>query len=126
MNVRIIIEVTINKGLAAPASAGRLFVILARTNNPEPRFTLGRTGLNAPQVLARDSRVLARAQRGSGRERLCFPITNLSALPAGDYFAQALFDANPDLHLADAPGNLYGKPQKIHLDPAQGGAGGWS
>ena len=51
-----------------------------------------------------------------------FPITNLSALPAGDYFAQALFDCNADLRFAEAPGNLYSKPQKIHFDPAQGGA----
>ena len=31
-------EVTINQGLAASAKDGRLFVILARTNNPEPRL----------------------------------------------------------------------------------------
>ena len=42
-------------------------------------------------------------------------------LPAGDYFAQALFDSSADLRLPEAPGNLYSKPQKIHLDPAQGG-----
>ena len=51
-----------------------------------------------------------------------YPVTNLSALPAGDYCVQALFDCNPDLRFPAAPGNLYSKPQKIHFDPAQGGS----
>src|ERR1019366_5640628 len=37
-------EVSIKQRLAAAANDGRLFVILAHTNNPEPRFALGRTG----------------------------------------------------------------------------------
>ncbi|MCX6915247.1 MAG: hypothetical protein NT167_19750, partial [Verrucomicrobia bacterium] len=51
-----------------------------------------------------------------------YPLTNLSALPTGDYFAQALFDCNADLRFTAAPGNLYSKPQQIHFDPAQGGS----
>jgi len=115
-------EVTTKQGLAASPEDGRLFVILARTNTPEPRLTLDRTGLNAPQVLARDLNGF-----GTGvaavvdASAFSFPITNLAAVPAGDYFVQALFDSNTDLHLRDAPGNLYSKPQRIHLNPAQGG-----
>jgi len=115
-------EVTVKKDLATAAKDGRLFVILARTNNPEPRLTLGRTGLDAPQVLARD---LSDFAPGSvavlGQAAFAFPLTNLAALPAGNYFAQALFDCNADLRSPEAPGNLYGKPRKIRLDPAQGG-----
>jgi hypothetical protein len=121
-SVSLQFEVAINKSLAATARDGRLFVILARTNNPEPRFTLGRTGLDAPQVLARDFKGFGPgASAVLDGSAFAFPLTNLADVAAGDYFAQALFDSNADLRLADAPGNLYGKPQKIHLDRAQGG-----
>ena len=50
-----------------------------------------------------------------------FPLTNVSALPPGDYFAQALFACNEDLRLLEAPGNCYSPPQKVRFDPARGG-----
>jgi S-formylglutathione hydrolase FrmB len=115
-------EVTIGKGLTAAAKDGRLFVVLARTNNPEPRLTLGRTGLDAPETLARDQRAFVPDWVGVlDQTAFAFPITNLSGLPPGDYFAQALFDCNADLRSPDSPGNIYSQPQRIHFDPAQGG-----
>jgi S-formylglutathione hydrolase FrmB len=115
-------EVAINKSLTTPSKDGRLFVILARTNNPEPRVMLGRAGLDAPEVLARDLKGFAPgAVAVLGQSAFSFPSTNLAEVPAGDYFVQALFDSNTDLRLAAAPGNLYSKPQKIHLLPARGG-----
>jgi hypothetical protein len=115
-------EVTIKQGPVASPKDGRLFVILGRTQNPEPRRTFDRTGLDAPQVLARDLNGLGPgAVAVAAQHAFAYPITNLANVPAGDYFVQALFDCNADLRLRDAPGNLYSKPQKIHLDPAQGG-----
>jgi S-formylglutathione hydrolase FrmB len=109
-------------GREGSARDGRLFVVLARTNNPEPRFMLGWTGLDAPQILARDLKGFAPgAVTVADASAFGFPITNLAEVPAGDYFAQALFDSNTDLRRTTAPGNLYSKPQKLHLDPAQGG-----
>jgi len=115
-------EVTVKNSLAASAKDGRLFIILAKTTNPEPRLTLDRTGLDAPQVLARDLMGFGPgAVAVADASTFAFPITNLSGVPAGDYFVQALFDSNADLRLRDAPGNLYSKPNKIHFDPAQSG-----
>jgi S-formylglutathione hydrolase FrmB len=115
-------EVTINKGLTIAAKDGRLFLILAKKNNPEPRLTLGGTGLDAPEALARDVTAFASAAVAVLDQTVfAFPINHLSELPAGDYFAQALFDCNADLRSPQSPGNLYGKPQKIHFDPARGG-----
>ena len=115
-------EVTISQELAAPAKDGRLFVILSRTNTPEPCLTLSRTGLDAPESLARDVKAFAPgALAVLDRAAFAFPLTNFFALPAGDYFAQALFVCNEDLRLLLAPGNLYSSAQKIHLDPARGG-----
>ena len=117
-------EVTVMNGLADSPRDGRLFVILARAKDPEPRLTLGRTGLDAPQVLACDLKAFATgAVTVADANAIAFPITNLTRVAAGDYFVQALFDSNADLHLRDAPGNLYSQSKKIHLDPAQ--AGDW-
>ena len=116
-------QVAINPGLATPAKDGRLFVILTRTNSPEPRLSLGRMGLNAPPTLARDLKGFAPgATAVVDASAFAFPITNLAELPPGDYFAQALFDCDTDLRSPAAPGNLYSQPQRIHLDPARGGA----
>ena len=115
-------EVTINKGLTTTAEDGRLFLILARTNNPEPRVTLGRTGLDAPEALARDVNAFAPGVVAVlDQTAFAFPITHLSELPAADYFVQALFDFNANLRSPQSPGNLYSRPQKIHFDPARGG-----
>ena len=116
-------EVSISKDVATTTKDGRLFVILARKNKPEPRLTLGRTGLDAPEAFARDVNAFAPgAAAVLDQTAFAFPITNLTALPAGDYFAQALFDCDADLRSPEAPENLYSKPQMIHFDPAQGGS----
>ncbi len=65
-----------------------------------------------------------------------WPATHLSALPAGDYFVQAVLNRYEEFHLADGrtlklppdkgegqqwshkPGNLYSRPVKVHIDPA--------
>ncbi len=110
-------EVRAAPDLVTTNAPGRLFVILASTNSPEPRFTISRPGRDAPITLACDA-------PGPGRTNVLdasaftFPITNLAALPPGDYFIQALFDNNPDLRFPNAPGNLYSLPRTCRLDPA--------
>jgi hypothetical protein len=65
-----------------------------------------------------------------------YPLENLTALPAGDYVVQAVFNVYEQFHLADGralwlppdkgegqhwnrkPGNPYGAPVEVHLDPA--------
>jgi hypothetical protein len=114
--------VTIAAGLVSGPQDGRLFVMLNRRSQPEPRLTVGNTDKNAPPVIARDI-----AGLGPGRtavidkEAASFPIENLSRLPAGDYYAQAVFDTNVDLKSVNAPGNLYSRPARVRLDPAAGG-----
>src|SRR5207244_1740535 len=53
---------------------------------------------------------------------LTFPIEDLAKLPAGEYYAQAVFDVSRDLKLVGAAGNLYGEPVKVVIDPAAGGS----
>lgn len=48
----------------------------------------------------------------------CFPLGSLSALPAGEYSVEAVFVTNSEINLPDAPGNRYGEPIAVKLDPA--------
>ena len=121
-------EVTIKTNLVSIPQHGRLFVILARTNNPEPRLTLGRTGLDAPQALGRDLNGFAPgATAVLDESAFTFPIANLSQLFSPydtspiPFVVQALFDSNIDLRSPNAPGNLYSPPQKVTLAPGRGG-----
>ena len=113
-------DVTLQPGLVSSPQSGRLFIILARTNQPEPRVTLTRAGLDAPFTLARDADAFAPGATAIfDHTTFTFPIANLSDLPAGDYFVQALLDSNRDLRSPNSPGNLYSDVRKIHLDPAR-------
>ena len=116
---RLRFEVTLTQGLVRSPQNGRLFVIIGASNQSEPRLSIGDTGQDAPPVLARDVKNFAPGSTARlDSSTAIFPIEDLSALPAGDYFVQALFDSNIDLKSVNAPGNLYSKVQKAHLDPA--------
>lgn len=114
-------EVTVAPKLSGATQRGRLFVVLSRSATPEPRTTVGDTGMDAPVVLARDVEgfapgASARLDAGAA----IFPVENLSRVPAGEYYAQALFDSNIDLKSVNAPGNLYSAVRRISLDPSRG------
>jgi len=111
-------EVTTTFG---PAS-GRLFVIISSSNRPEPRLRVGETGMEAAPILGRDVKnfgpgVVATIDRTAA----IFPLSNLDALSAGDYYVQAFFDSNVDLGSVNAPGNHFSDVQRVHLDPRAGG-----
>ena len=115
-------EVGVTQGLSAGTQTGRLFIVLSQTNNPEPRDALGKTDSDAPQAFARDvASLMPHGRMVVDQTAFGFQLPSLSALPAGDYFVQAVFDSNRDLCSPGAPGNLFSPSQKIHLDPARGG-----
>ena len=114
-------EVSVARGLISSPQSGRLFIVMSLRNQPEPRLTIGQTGLNASPLLGRDIKNFAPGVTGIIDETCAaFPIESLARIPAGDYFVQALFDSNIDLKSLNAPGNLYSTPRKIHLDAALG------
>ncbi|HLG14113.1 MAG TPA: alpha/beta hydrolase-fold protein [Blastocatellia bacterium] len=115
-------EVTVASNLLSAPQNGRLVVILNPDSRPEPRFTVGRTGFDAPPILARDvsgfGPGLAAVVDDSAAT---FPIDKLADLKEGDYYVQALFDSNVDLKSMNAPGNLYSAVRQVHLDPSGSG-----
>lgn len=121
----------------APAHAGpitgRVFVIPSRTDDTEPRFQMGRTGVpffgrDISRLSAGEAAVIDATDLGS-------PVESLNDLPPGDYFAQAMISVYSEFKRADghivwmhddqwegqlwtrSPGNLKGKVEKVHLDP---------
>jgi len=105
-------EIGIAEWLSPAPQDGRLFVVLNPTNSPEPRHTLGRTGADAPWVLAKDIKALKPGDLARLDERaFAFPKTNP---PPGEYYVQALFDCSNDIRSLTISGNLYSLPQKLH------------
>ncbi len=106
-----------------PAASGRLFVIIAKSDRPEPRTLIGDAESSAPTSLARDVRNLGPGVIASiDKSAAAFPIASLDALAAGDYDVQAVLAANTDLKSVNAPGNRYSEVQHVHLDPRINGA----
>ncbi len=125
-----------------PASAhegpvtGRVFVMVSRTDDREPRLQIGREGT---PFFGRDVERLAPGDFGiiDGSD-LGSPLESLSQLPAGDYFVQGMVNIYTEFHRADghvvwmhndqwegqafqrSPGNLYSDVVQVHLDPSEG------
>ncbi|HEU5335148.1 MAG TPA: alpha/beta hydrolase-fold protein, partial [Terriglobales bacterium] len=124
---------------AAPIT-GRVFVILARSTEPDPRMQIGswteRTpyfGEDVSQLKAGDAAVL-----GADPGTLGFPFKSLCGVAAGDYYVEGLMNVYTEFYRSDghtvwahmdewegqqfnrSPGNLYSDVQKVHLDPQAG------
>lgn len=118
---------------------GRVFVVLARKPEPEPRLQFGKSGgqYKSTPFFGEDVDGLKPGQRAViGGRSIGYPVERLADLPAGDYYVQAMLNVYTTFHRADghvvkmhmdqwegqdfplSPGNLYSTPRKIHVDPA--------
>jgi enterochelin esterase-like enzyme len=126
---------------AAPAAVnapitGRIYVMISRTNDREPRLQVGRTGI---PFFGRDVERLAPGAWGTiDGSDLGFPLDSMAMLPAGEYYVQGFINRYSEFRRADghvvwlhddqwegqqwrsSPGNLYSDVQKVRLDPKQG------
>ncbi len=117
---------------------GRMLVVVSRNNQLEPRLQAGSYGGSVP-FFAIDVSALKPGESASiDASTPGFPLTNLSALPAGDYYVQAVLNVYTEAHRKDghtiwvhmdqwegqqwnrSPGNLVSEVQKVHLDAAAG------
>jgi len=126
------IEVTVPS--AKPLN-GHLIVVIAKSEDPEPRLQLSETydsaqgfGVDAENLQPGISLVVDSKTFG-------YPRRSLADLDAGDYYVQAVFNIYEEFHLAsgktlwlppdkgegqhwnEKPGNPFNKTQKIHFDP---------
>lgn len=115
-------EVRVKKGLLAAPTEGRLLIVLAKRELPEPRRHLGEVGLRVAPVLGIDAKLTSGSKATLDQSATIYPLAHLARLPRGDYWVQAVFDHNRDLRLTNAPGNLISEPVKVAIDPDKGGA----
>lgn len=112
---------------------GRLLVLLASHAEQEPRFLVNTSaqtqlifGMNVDNWGARENMTVDSSAVG-------FPVKDLSSVPPGTYYAQALLNRYKDYNLSNGitvslppdqgegqrwnrkPGNLYSKPVKIEI-----------
>jgi hypothetical protein len=98
-----------------------------RANSTRPIFGTDVDALKPGQAVVVDDRTFG------------WPVRSLKDIPAGDYWVQTLLNRYETFHRADGhtvkmpmdqgegqhweskPGNLYSRPEKVHVDPAAGG-----
>ncbi len=126
------VEVSFPSTVRSEPVTGRVYVMISRTNEREPRLQIGRTGT---PFFGRDVDKLAPGQAGIiDVTDLGTPLASLKNLPPGDYFVQGFINIYSEFKRADghtvwmhddqwegqhwntSPGNLYSEPQRVHID----------
>jgi hypothetical protein len=132
-------RVDISGSLHQTALDGRLLLLLSDNNSSEPRFQVS-DDAGTQMVFGID---VDNWQPGSTQlidmHAFGYPIERLKDIPAGDYYVQVLLHKYETFHLGNghtvklpmdrgegqhwnmAPGNIYSKPVRIHVDPASSG-----
>ena len=132
---RVRFEIQIAPSARTEATTGRAFVMLARTNQVEPRLQIGRIGT---PMFGRDfERVAPGGIAVVDGTDLGHPVWDLADIPAGDYWVQAMVNVYSEFRRADgkvvwmhddqwegqqwnrSPGNLYSVPRQVRIDPAR-------
>ena len=113
---------------------GRVLLLLSTDPAQEPRMQIDDSP-RSQMVFGTTVDALAPDQAVTiTREAAGYPIRSLNHVPAGDYYVQAVLNVYQTFHRADgttvklapdrgegqhwnlAPGNLYSKPVKVHID----------
>jgi len=130
-------KISLPPGARQPVT-GRVFIIISKTDNPEPRLQVG-SWRGRVEFLGRDVQGMEPGQAVTmDALTLGFPMKSVRELPAGDYYVQALLNVYTRFQRADghviwahndqwegqqfnrSPGNLYSVPRRFHLDPLSG------
>jgi len=128
-------QVSFTQDLCSDNLDGRMLLLIATSDAREPRFQTG-DGVDSAQTFGIDVEELGPGDPAIfDTETFGFPLDNLSKLPAGEYWVQALLHRYETFHRSDghivklpmdrgegqkwnrAPGNLYSTPQKMNIDP---------
>jgi hypothetical protein len=115
---------------------GRVFVMISRNAEREPRLEIGRLGV---PFFGRDIEKIAPGQSAViDAGDLGTPVESIAQIPSGEYSVQAFINVYSEFRRADghtvwmhddqwegqhwnrSPGNLYSQPRKIALDAAKG------
>src|SRR5580700_6282858 len=129
-------DISYPKAANAGPITGRVYVMISRATDREPRLQVGRVGIpffgrDIEKLAPGESAVIDATDLGS-------PVVSHSEIPAGDYQVQAFINIYSEFKRADghtvwmhddkwegqrwnrSPGNLYSLVKKITLDAKQG------
>jgi len=128
-------EISFPAAAHAQPITGRVYVMISRDNEREPRLQISRTGV---PFFGRDITQLKPGQPAViDTTDLGTPVNSLSDIPPGDYYVQAMINVYTEFRRADghvlwmhddqwegqrwnrSPGNLYSTSQKLHVDPTR-------
>jgi hypothetical protein len=129
--------ISFTKELSDQAQDGRLLLLLAKSDKTEPRFQIN-DGLKAQLVFGFDVEGMKPGdQIKITKDAFGFPFRNVSEIPKGEYYVQALINRYETFKLKTGhtvklppdqgegqqwnrkPGNFYSKPTKVSIDPAK-------
>src|SRR5205807_3424233 len=132
-------EISFSREVSATPLDGHVLLLISNNDEKEPRFQISYSVPDSQQVFGVDVDGLAAgAPAVVDASTLGYPAESLNDLAAGDYWVQGLVNIYETFHLANGhtvklppekgegqhwqvkPGNVYSKPQKIHLDPKSG------
>ena len=132
-------EVSFPADLSSMPLDGRVLLMIATSDDPEPRFRIN-DGPDTQQVFGIDVESLSPGEPAVIDGGVPgYPLHALAEVAAGDYWVQGLLHRYETFHRADghtvklpmdrgegqhwnrAPGNLYSIPRKVRIDPAAGG-----
>jgi hypothetical protein len=128
------ITVSFPSSASSKALDGRVLLVLSTDPSAEPRMQINDT-MQSQIVFGTTVDGLAPGQPVTiAAEAAGYPIRSLSKVPPGDYYVQAVLNIYETFHRANgttvklapdrgegqhwnlAPGNLYSKPVKVHID----------
>src|ERR1700722_8003857 len=129
-------EISFPKEMSGGPLDGRVLLLISTSEKPEPRFRISFTA-ESQQAFGVDVDQLAPGAAAIvDSSTLGYPRESLNDIPAGDYYVQGLINIYETFHLANGhtvklppdkgegqhwnvkPGNLFSKPVKVHIDPA--------
>ena len=133
------VEISYAKNLSDAPLDGRMYLLISKDEKQEPRFGTSFFA-SSQEIFGVDVDGLAGGAAATfDRSTLGYPTKSLADVPAGDYYVQGLLNIYETFHRADGhtlklpmdhgegqqwnskPGNLFSKPQKLHVDYAGGG-----
>ncbi|MGE0464197.1 MAG: hypothetical protein AB7Q16_22745 [Vicinamibacterales bacterium] len=126
------VEITVPASVRSEPLTGRVYFMVSRTDEREPRLQIGRTGT---PFFGRDVENLKPGQAAIiDATDLGTPVASLEDLPPGDYVVQAFVNVYSEFRRADghtvwmhddqwegqhwniSPGNLFSRPQRVRID----------
>ncbi len=129
------VQIKLDPSVASGPLTGRVFVFFSKNETREPRLEGGSYGGSVPFFGLDVSALKPGAAATIDAKVLGYPYDNLSKVPAGDYYAQALLNVYTEFKRADghtiwvhndrwegqhfntSPGNLVSEVVKVHFDP---------